>query len=99
MISVRRAAAQAARELNPNVGKYTQKLDRALPGPHTRILYGSLTRKQASVLAQLRTGMARLNAYLHRIGASETEQCSCGHAKELVEHFLFPSPIRNAQAD
>lgn len=29
-------------------------------------------RREASVLAQLRTGMARLNGYLHQIGAAES---------------------------
>ena len=33
--------------------------------------------------------MARLNGYLHRIGAVESEQCVCGYATETVEHFLL----------
>ena len=45
--------------------------------------------KEASVLAQLRTGMARLNVYLHRIKAASTDQCECGQARETVDHFLF----------
>ncbi|KZL63694.1 putative transposable element [Colletotrichum incanum] len=61
----------------------------ALPGKHTRQLYDSLSWKQASILAQLRTGMARLNWYLHQIGAAASEQCACGQAAETVEHFLF----------
>lgn len=71
------------------VGEYTRKLDTALPGKHTRLLYDSFKRVEASILAQLRTGMIRLNGYLHRIGASETDQCACGQARETVEHFLF----------
>jgi hypothetical protein len=71
------------------VGEYTRKLDTALPGRHTRILYNSFNHTGASILAQLRTGMARLNGYLHRIGAAESDLCACGHAKETVEHFLF----------
>ena len=31
-------------------------MDTALPGKHTRMLYDSLERKEANVLAQLRTG-------------------------------------------
>lgn len=58
-------------------------MDTALPGKHTRILYDGLKRREASVLAQLRTGMVRLNGYLHRIGAVESDQCECGM------HFLF----------
>ena len=33
--------------------------------------------------------MSRLNAYLYRIKAAETDICACGQAKETVEHFLF----------
>lgn len=64
-------------------------MDTALPGKHTRMLYDGLKRKEANVLAQLRTGMARLNGYLYRIGAAESDQCACGEAKETVKHFLF----------
>ena len=41
------------------------------------------------MLAQLRTGIARLNVYLHRINAAPTDQCECGQARETVDHFLF----------
>src|SRR5205814_5800625 len=56
---------------------------------HTWVLYDSFKRLEACVLAQLRTGMARLNGYLHRIGAAESDQCACGQARETVGHFLF----------
>jgi hypothetical protein len=71
------------------VGEYTRKLDTALPGKHTRLLYNSFKWKEAGILAQLRTGMSRLNAYLYRINAAETDLCACGQAKETIEHFLF----------
>jgi ribonuclease HI len=71
------------------IGKHIRELDNALPGKHTQLLYNSLKRREANVLAQLRTGMSRLNGYLHQIGASETDQCTCGQAKETVKHFLF----------
>ena len=58
------------------VGEYTRKLDTALPGKHTRLLYDSFKWLEASILAQLRTGMTRLNGYLNRIEASETDQCT-----------------------
>ena len=53
------------------------------------LLYDHLTRKEVGVLAQLRTGMARLNGYLHRIRAAPSDQCACGQATETVDHFLF----------
>lgn len=77
------------RILPDGVGKYSKEMDTALPGKHTRTLYDSLKRREASVLAQLRTGMARLNGYLYRIGAAESDQCACGQARETVKHFLF----------
>jgi len=49
------------------------QVDAALPGKHTRKLYDQLTRKEASVLIQLRTGMARLNACLFFIKATPSE--------------------------
>ena len=90
--------------LPDKVGAHSKRVDAALPGKHTQLLYDHLTRKEAGVLSQLRTGMARLNAYLHRIGAAPSDQCACGQATETVDHFLFrcrnwtaPIPIRDAQ--
>ena len=40
-------------------------------------------------MAQLRTGHARLNSYLHRIGQSDSDVCECGVEGETVEHFLL----------
>jgi hypothetical protein len=89
MINMRKTAGKGMRSFTSDVGWFTRRLDIALPGPHTRTIYNSLGRKQANILAQLRTGMARLNGYLYRIGAAESDQCMCGHGKETVEHFLF----------
>jgi hypothetical protein len=44
---------------------------------------------EATVLAQLWTGMARLNGYLYQINVAQTDQCACGQVRETVEHFLF----------
>jgi hypothetical protein len=71
------------------VGKFTTKLDCALPGQHAYRLYNSFNSTRASILAQLRTGMARLNGYLYCIGAAESDLYACSQAKETVEHFLF----------
>src|SRR5688500_342935 len=64
-------------------------MDAALPGKHTRDLYGKLKRREACVLAQLRTGMARLNGFLSRIAAADSGLCACGRARETVERFLL----------
>jgi hypothetical protein len=89
--AVRLAIATQRQEkaLPEGVGKYSKAIDTALPGRHTRILYDGLKRKEANVLAQLRTGMTRLNSYLSKIGAAESDICICGRASETVEHFLF----------
>ncbi|SPJ78067.1 uncharacterized protein FTOL_06456 [Fusarium torulosum] len=84
-----RAELRMERKLPDGVGRHSRKVDSALPGKHTRLLYDQLSWKEASVLAQLRTGMARLNGYLYQIRAAPTDECPCGRAKETVEHFLF----------
>lgn len=78
-----------SRMLLDGIGKYPREIDMALPGKHTRTLYDNLKRGEASVLAQLRTGMTRLNGYLHQIGVSESDIFICGQAMETVKHFLF----------
>lgn len=88
-LSLARSQAVPRNTLPAGVGKHAKRVDAALPGKHTRLLYDHLSWKEASVLAQLRTGMARLNGYLYRINAADTDQCACGQAKEAVEHFLF----------
>ena len=42
---------QEIKTLLDRVGKYSRDIDTALPGKHTRILYDSLKRREASVLA------------------------------------------------
>ena len=70
-------------------GQFTRQLDSALPGLHTKMLYDSLDREKASILAQLRTGHARLNGYLHRIGETDSKMCECGVEREIVPHSLL----------
>ncbi|KAJ5267785.1 hypothetical protein N7478_010593 [Penicillium angulare] len=88
-LNIARSQAVPSSELPENIGRHAKRVDAALPGKHTRQLYDRLMWKEASVLAQLRTGMARLNGYLNQINVVETDQCDCGQARETVEHFLF----------
>jgi hypothetical protein len=88
-LNLARSQAATSNDLPENVGKHVKRVDAALPGRHTRQLYDRLSWKEATVLAQLRTGMARLNGYLYRINVADTDQCACGQARETVEHFLF----------
>ena len=36
--------------------------------------------------------MSRLNGYLYRINAADTDLCACGQAKETVNIFYFGVP-------
>ena len=71
------------------VGKAIKELDHALLGPHTKIIYDNLTKDEAKVIAQLRTGDAKLNLVLARIKATESVTCACEATPESVRHFLF----------
>ena len=88
-LSMSLAKQRQNRELPKEVGKHSREIDSALPGKHTRAIYDALNRGEANILAQLRTGMARLDGYLYRIGAIETDLCPCGTASKTVKHFLF----------
>jgi ribonuclease HI len=88
-ITLAMAKQRQSRVLPKEVGKFSRAIDTALPGKHTRDLYDKLKRREACILAQLRTGMARLNGFLNRIGAAESDLCACGHASETVGHFLL----------
>ncbi|KAJ0127700.1 Uncharacterized protein HZ326_23018 [Fusarium oxysporum f. sp. albedinis] len=85
--------------LPESVGSYSKQLDKALPGKHTSILYDALKRRESDILVQLRTGMARVNRYLHRIGVAETDTCDCGQEEETVDHFLFRCPRWDEQRE
>ena len=71
------------------VGRF---IDKALPGPHTRLLYNGRAKLHANVLCQLRSGINPLYKNLAKINAVETERCKCGRGEESVDHFLFRCP-------
>lgn len=73
--------------LPEKVGRCSKRVDAALPGKHTRLLYGRPSRTEAGVLAQLRTGMAKLTDF-HRIKAALSDQCAGGQARETVDQRL-----------
>jgi hypothetical protein len=74
-------------------GRYTWKLDQALPGRHTLRVYRGLTSEQASVLIQARTGHCRLNQYMSWIGVVEDAKCRCGIDDETIRHILCVCPL------
>ena len=75
--------------LPEGVGKFTRAMDMALPGEHTRKIYDGLGKRDACLLAELRTNKSKLRGYLNTIGAIESGFCKCGRAIETVRHFLF----------
>ena len=60
-VSRLRAAITEKAPFPPRIGKAIKELDHALPGPHTRLIYDNLDKDDAKVIAQLRSGDAKLN--------------------------------------
>ena len=58
------------------------------PQMEYRIKHKFDTRQGESVVAQLRTGYARLNEYLKKSNITESDMCKCGEI-ESVKHFLI----------
>jgi hypothetical protein len=80
---------RATSQVSTTFGESVRRIDAAWPGNHTRRMYDDLSKRQASILVQLRTGMTPLNGYLHNIRAVETNLCDCGDAAESREHLIF----------
>lgn len=59
-LAQRKLAAQTPL-LSPSTSKFTQSIDVAIPGNHTNLLYNRLSKPQASILVQLRTGSLDYN--------------------------------------
>ena len=69
------------------------KINTKLPSPAFLQATDDLTRVQASVLMQLRTGHAPLNTFLHWIGRVDSPLClACLSTNETIHHFLFNCP-------
>ena len=70
-------------------GRYTYTLDSALPGKLTLQLYGPLSREDAGILAQARTGHTHLNEYRPRIKQTESALCECDRGVESVKDVIL----------
>lgn len=79
--------------MRTKTGRFIKSIDKGLPSSHTRILYNRKSKMQAGILCQLRTGICRLNSYLFKIQAAESDQCSCDTGIETVHHFLLCCPV------
>ena len=78
--------------MKATVGRFIKSFDKALPGKHTTAIYSGRTKKYSQILCQLRTGICRLNSYLAKIQAVDSDQCRCNRGCETVDHFLFRCP-------
>ena len=81
----------------PAWGRYTYAIDSALPGKHTLRLYGMLSREDASILAQARTGHTHLNEYRARIKQADSALCECNGGVESVKHVILHCPTWDTQ--
>ena len=82
------------RKLPGNRGAMSKEVDQALPEAHTKGLYNPLRKKEAKVLAQLRTGVNRLNGYLHKIGTVDSAELQL--RSRGGERGPFPFPPRES---
>ena len=76
-------------------GKAFLRIDKTSPSPSflKRISNPRLSRKSASLIAQLAISHVPLNAYLHKFKLVDKPQCpACGADKEDAEHFLLKCP-------
>ena len=71
------------------VGRFTKSFDKALPGPHTRLLYNRRAKLHANVLCQLRSGINRLNKYLAKINGWKPRSASAAKEKSLLITFCL----------
>ena len=92
-------ARREARVLSPGIEMthrdrefFRRHIDQAMPRRDIGVLYDGLSKQDAGILSQLRTGKCRLHYYLARIGAAESELCECGREAETVPHYLFRCP-------
>ncbi len=79
-----RRAIKAKVAISKDIGKHSHDVNAALSGEHTKERYSKLNKKEAGTLARLRTGMARINGYLHWIRVSDSDQCNYRAAKRYI---------------
>ncbi|PBK67692.1 hypothetical protein ARMSODRAFT_845923, partial [Armillaria solidipes] len=63
--------------------------DRSSPSPKVQRTFKNMSRAEASMFTQLRTGHVPLNAYLFRSRAALSPNCPHCNVPETVTHFLL----------
>ena len=78
--------------------KAIERIDPSTPSNRFRKMTAKMTRRQRSILIQLRTGHIPLQAHLHRIGKAESPICQqCYREPETVSHYLQRCQAYRAQ--
>ena len=76
------------------------RLDPKLPSKDFPQLISKLPRRHASLLFQLRSGHAPLNAHLYKIGVADSPFCpTCHREHETVFHFIRTCPTYRLQRE
>ncbi|KAF5377958.1 hypothetical protein D9615_006778 [Tricholomella constricta] len=85
---------------SPRYAKY-EAFKEGHPFHNFRQATKDLTRRQYSLIVQLRTGHAPLNKHLHRLTVVDSPKCQhCPDDEETLRHFLYQcSNYRHARAD
>lgn len=89
---LRKAAEADTPDRTLTWGRYTHTMYGTLPGKHTLQLYGPLSRDDAGILAQARTGHTHLNEYRARIEQADSALCDCKGGVESVRQVLLFCP-------
>lgn len=74
---------------SPQGERVHRVIDKAAPSQDVYKLYRGLTRRQCSMLTQLRSGHVALNAYLARIKAVDSPLCPACLIPETPAHYIF----------
>ncbi|KAF7967641.1 hypothetical protein HWV62_33627 [Athelia sp. TMB] len=70
-----------------------ERVDPSMPSTKFRKAQAEMTKGQAALYIQLRSGHAPLNKHLHRIKAKDSPICTgCNLAHETVRHYLLDCP-------
>lgn len=66
-----------------------RKLDNNIPQSKMLKIFEAKTRRETSILTQLRTGHVALNSFLYRINAKDSPLCETCQVPETTKHYLL----------
>ncbi|VDB89214.1 unnamed protein product [Peniophora sp. CBMAI 1063] len=84
-------------QLSPRYARHRDWAPDATSKRHLQSTSG-LSRRDSTLLFQLRSGHVPLNAHLHRINCAPSPTCTaCEEADETVAHFIYECPARQSE--